>query len=146
MKLELSPATLDDLDFMAQLRNEEASAKYSRRGALTLEQVRVDYFENSAKHPFIASLGGEQVGFVIYELLSEQEAEISVALVPAQRGKGIGVALIKAGTQYGLERFSLSRMLAEIFPANSASVRAFESAGFLLFDDGKEPWIFAVGP
>ncbi len=73
---------------------------------------------------FIVECGGESVGTVRIERRGEED-QISIALTPSARGRGIGVAAIaEAARQHA------GWLVALVRPDNTESARAFERAGF----------------
>lgn len=128
--MDIAKATKEDLEFLVDLRNEEANVRFSRRGVITSEEAEKDYFHNPTKQPFIAREEGVPVGYVIFEDVGDSNYEISVALAPEQRGRRKGTQLIKDGSEFCLDNLGAEKVLAEIFPENEASLRAFEGADF----------------
>jgi len=59
--------------------------------------------------------------------------EISIIIATANRGAGVGSAALELAAKSG----GLCRLIAEVDPANTASVRAFEHAGFEHAGKGK---------
>ena len=125
--MNLKPATLDDLEFLFQLRNEPVNVKFSKRGTLTLEEVKEDYFEGN-KDPFIFYYGDMRVGYVIYAP-EGNNYEISVAIIPEMRGRDLGSKVIEEGTRYCLDNMC-DEVIAKVLPTNLVSINAFEKAGY----------------
>jgi GNAT superfamily N-acetyltransferase len=73
-----------------------------------------------------------------YGFVDEQTPELAIAVVPSQRGKGVGeqllLALIERARQAGYERLSLS-----VEPGNPAR-KLYERHGFRVVDEGAEAW------
>jgi GNAT superfamily N-acetyltransferase len=96
----------------------------------------------------VALDGGFPVGAAWYRIFSadepgygfvdEQTPELAIAVVPSQRGKGVGeqllLALIERARQAGYERLSLS-----VEPGNPAR-KLYERHGFRVVDEGAEAW------
>ncbi|MGQ0536415.1 MAG: GNAT family N-acetyltransferase, partial [Methanobacteriota archaeon] len=57
-------------------------------------------------------------------------AEIHVSLAPGERGRGVGVAAIRAATGIALREGRAAEVLAHVKPDNAGSLVAFERAGF----------------
>ena len=95
---------------------------------------------------------GRRLGAAWYRLFSEAEPgfgfvdaetpEISIAVVPASRGRGIGTALLAAlvelGRDEGFHALSLS-----VSPENPA-VRLYERAGFVRVESRDSHWTMRV--
>jgi GNAT superfamily N-acetyltransferase len=96
----------------------------------------------------IALDGGFPVGAAWYRVFSadepgygfvdEQTPELAIAVVPSQRGKGVGeqllLALIERARQAGYSSLSLS-----VEPGNPAR-KLYERHGFHVVDEGAEAW------
>lgn len=81
---------------------------------------------NTQRSLLIAENAGDRVGVVRLDHNAETACtELSLALLPAARGKGLGARLIELAT--GRAR---GRVLCHIRPDNAASLRAFEKVGF----------------
>jgi spore coat polysaccharide biosynthesis predicted glycosyltransferase SpsG/L-amino acid N-acyltransferase YncA len=74
---------------------------------------------------------GLGIGQISFDLLGPS-AEIDVSVAPAQRGKGLGAAIIAAGVARFFGEVSARRVVARVRPENVASVEAFTTAGFVL--------------
>ena len=73
--------------------------------------------------------GGEEVGYVRYELKGEQ-AEISVSVNHSHRGKGYGPFAIGLGSERLLANGPAKCVVAHVKLDNAASLAAFRRAGF----------------
>ena len=96
----------------------------------------------------IALAGGFPVGAAWYRVFSADEPgygfvdehtpELAIAVVPSQRGRGVGekllLALIERGRQAGYAALSLS-----VEPGNPAR-KLYERHGFEVVDEGAEAW------
>jgi ribosomal protein S18 acetylase RimI-like enzyme len=73
-----------------------------------------------------------------YGFVDEQTPELAIAVVPSQRGKGVGeqllLALIERARQAGYSSLSLS-----VEPGNPAR-KLYERHGFRVVDEGAEAW------
>ena len=73
-----------------------------------------------------------------YGFVDEQTPELAIAVVPSQRGKGVGekllLALIDRARQAGYTSLSLS-----VEPGNPAR-KLYERHGFRIVDEGAEAW------
>ena len=73
-----------------------------------------------------------------YGFVDEQTPELAIAVVPSQRGKGVGeqllLALIERARQAGHTSLSLS-----VEPGNPAR-KLYERHGFRVVDEGAEAW------
>jgi UDP-2,4-diacetamido-2,4,6-trideoxy-beta-L-altropyranose hydrolase len=84
---------------------------------------------------YVATNGNDNlVGQIRYDL-SEDEAIVSVSLAKESRGRGYGASLIVRGSEQCFAESKVNRIRAYIKPTNTASVRAFDRAGYR--DDGQ---------
>jgi UDP-2,4-diacetamido-2,4,6-trideoxy-beta-L-altropyranose hydrolase len=72
---------------------------------------------------------GRPVGVVRIEWRGEA-AELSVTIDPAERGRGLGSATVRAAVAAAAARWPAAPVVAWIAADNEASVRCFEAAGF----------------
>lgn len=136
-------ATIKDLDFLVGLRNEPVNVAYSRRGELTPEEIRQDYFNNPQKKVYIAVVDGKSVGYLIFEFIKEKTVEISVAVSAALRGKGLGSSLLKNGTGFAAETLGVTTVIAQVFPENKTSLNLFRKQGYVVINSAEKPWELA---
>lgn len=134
-------AAKKDLNFLFELRNEHENAKYSKRGYLTLDEIERDYFLNSKKNVYIAQMNGEPVGYLIFEFLSRDECEISVAVSTHHRSKGLGKLIVEKGTEFGINILGAKQIVARIFPENRSSLKIFQTNLYRIVDKGVDPWV-----
>lgn len=135
--LRVRAATESDLPFLLALRNDPASVRFSKRGALSPAVLAEDYLRRTDKHAFVVERVGDRggdhpVGYAVFERLDADGAEISVALAPAARGQGLARPLIEVASAHAAEHFGFAVIRAEIDPANTPSRRAFRAAGYRL--------------
>jgi UDP-2,4-diacetamido-2,4,6-trideoxy-beta-L-altropyranose hydrolase len=134
-QISIRRAGCDDCDSMYDWRNAEETRRYIFDDKpIPLETHRF-WFYNSLKNPdrmlLIGEIDNKPVGVLRYDF-SENEALISVYLVPGGQGQGVGSQLIRCGTQWIKEQCpNIKTINAEIFKENVASLRAFESAGYI---------------
>lgn len=69
-------------------------------------------------------------GQVRFDRRPDRDWEIDVSVVRTMRGRGVASRLIKLGVQLFLEQYADARIHAFVKPDNTASLKAFENAGF----------------
>ena len=80
----------------------------------------------------------EKLGQVRFEVHNEQSSYINVNLNPLFFEKGLGSRMIEAATRYYFkEKSGIKKIIAEVMEENTASLKAFEKAGYLVVEDGK---------
>lgn len=130
--MEIREAKAHDIDFLVSLRNDPVSAAYSKRGLLSKEVIQSDYLENSLKKAFLVYRESTPIAYIIFEQLSQIATEISIALAPEFRGKGLGKKIIQKGTLFALFHLGYDTVWARIYEANTASICVFEKANYTL--------------
>jgi len=133
--LELRRASLEDCDSVYRWRNAEETRRFIFDGEPIALEAHRDWYrrtlENPARVLLIGESGAKPVGVLRYDF-SGEEALISVYLVPGGQGRGVGSQLIRCGSRWIREHQPQIKVIqAQIFPQNAASLRAFESAGYL---------------
>ncbi len=61
-----------------------------------------------------------------------RNAEVGITLLPAARGRGIGTAAMIQLVAFGFERRNLHRIHLEAIASNTAAIRSYEKAGFVI--------------
>ncbi len=139
-KVSLRRAEPADAEAVWRWRNEPDARAASRHA----EPIPLDehdrWFERRLGDPntiflIVGDKAGNDVGYVRFDL-EARRAEISIALEPAARGKGLGVAAIRSASHSLLSEGRASTIQARIKTDNEASVRAFRRAGYC---DGPRP-------
>ena len=133
--LALRPAAAEDADLIYQWRNAFATRRYFFDPRLLDADGHADWYARLLADPdriLLIGLDGDRpVGAIRYDIQGEA-ADISVFLDPEVRGRGYGVRLIRAGSDWlAASRPSLRRLDAHIHPDNRASLVAFSAAGFV---------------
>lgn len=128
----LRPATYDDARFFFELRNEDGVRQASFNSEPFSWDHHLTWFARRVKSDdpiYVAESAGESVGYVRLDALGDGEYEISVAVLPKARGRGIGTKVIALASE-SAEIGGAVRLVARVKPGNDASVRAFEAAGY----------------
>ena len=132
--VHLRPATGGDADFLLALRNDPVAIAFSRSAAQVSAEEHAAWFASHIDNPgtrmWICEVDGEPLGQLRIEVTSGI-GEVSIALDPACRGRGVGraaLAELKRTLQADAQVVSL---VAYVHPANVASIRLFRAAGFV---------------
>lgn len=132
--IQLRPVVLSDRENLFHWRNHAAVRQY----ALLPDEIdwenHCQWLEAALENPGRLLLIGEQnkepVGVLRYDVAGA-EALVSVYLVPERMGQGLGAPLLVAGHAWVLSHHPGVRQLnAQIVPANVASIKVFEKAGY----------------
>lgn len=133
-RIRLRPVGPEDSRLLWGLRNEESARQASfHLDAIPFEEHERWFARKVADARFRAFVAvdpeGKDVGYVRFDLDGE-EAEISVVIDRGERGKGYGLAAIRAGSERMLAEGPASRVIAFVRCDNPASLAAFERAGY----------------
>jgi RimJ/RimL family protein N-acetyltransferase len=138
----LKPGTPQDLDTVLALRNDPASVRYFKRPrALSREEYASEWAlafagSDTARRVLMITQPPETVGALLYSLSDDGvEAEVSIYIHTAQRGKGLGTEALREGCAYAFNQYGVRRITAIVHRENTASAKAFANAGFTLYDN-----------
>ena len=132
--ITLRPASTGDCRALWEWRNEPLTREASFQTDGIPYERHVEWFSKKLDSPdtriwIVQDERSRRVGYVRFQI-QDGEAEISVSLDPAERGKGYGSAAVRMATDSFLASRQAGRVKAYIKPGNPASVRSFEKAGF----------------
>ncbi len=133
----------------SNILNSWRSDDEARKMSLTQHLMSEDEFWNHYQKyfylrdlpPLIALLDGKRVAFVGFDPYMDAAA-ISIALPKELRGKGIGTKVLEAISPL-VQDAGYRKLYAEIRPENSASIRAFEKAGFTFEKEREKLKVFS---
>lgn len=130
--ITLRPATADDSEDILRWRNDPDTRSVS----MNTDEVAVDthraWYAEKLKSPaailLIGAYAGHKIGFVRYDL-NDDVATVSINLNPDWRSLGMGQLILQKAEDFIPPH--IDRIEAEIKPGNAASLKAFETAGFM---------------
>lgn len=146
-EVSVRPAEIDDGEFVWACRNDPEARAVSRSVEAIPLTDHLAWFARRLQRPetrfLIVEADGERAGYVRLER-GDTETEISVALAPEARGKGVGSAAIRAAAQVEATE-SGATIAAYVKNDNAASLSAFHRAGFSddSVSDGLHRLVFA---
>jgi UDP-2,4-diacetamido-2,4,6-trideoxy-beta-L-altropyranose hydrolase len=137
VNLKLREATENDIDYLFEWANDSITRENS------YDQKKINYtshinwvhnklnssdcmfliFEDASKH---------KIGFVRFDKSEQESWVISINIAPPERGKGYSVELLRRAVSYFTSIRGEEIIKAYIKKVNTASIRAFERAGFEL--------------
>lgn len=139
----LRPRTDEDLDLLYLIaadldtweeRSEVAPGPLTRAAydARLAETGESDVAE--ADVTFVVDVDGTAVGHAsLFDFDTfARHAEAGISLVPDARGRGIGTAAIAQLVEFGFVRRNLHRIHLQAIASNTAAIRAYEKAGFVV--------------
>jgi len=154
--MNIRPVTADDLPFLRKMMYEAArwNPDWPREPMeeVLAEPILLRYSEGWGRHGdggVIAEIEGEPVGAAWYRLfeagepgygfVDEETPELTIAIVPSRRGKGLGeqllTSLLDQARKEGYARISLS-----VEPDNPA-IRLYEQHGFERVGERAGAWV-----
>jgi RimJ/RimL family protein N-acetyltransferase/O-antigen/teichoic acid export membrane protein len=153
-RLSLRAATSADAELLLGWRNDPLIRAVSRRPDPVAPEEHGRWLhgvlENPSRELFIAEYEGAPVGQVRLDRLDGSLWEISVALGPEARGRGLGRATITEAVAALREHEKGVAVVAFIRPDNEASIATFTAAGFKPTDErdaeGLVRYVFASPP
>lgn len=135
-QVTLRAASSDDAAVLLRWRNDELT----RRNSHSTAEVQLDehqawlgrILDSKETRLFVGESNGAAIGQIRFDLKPHRTAEISITVAPEARGRGLASDLLRAAEAIALQE-GVRALLAEIKPANEASVRAFKRAGYYGF-------------
>lgn len=133
--MELRLANSEDIKFLWELRNESAVRQVSLNTKPIPLGEHKEWFSSkmSSDKCFIFIVIEDRrrrpIGQVRLDALSPRAAEISIALVKSERGKGLGLGAIRLALDEAKKR-GFKEVTARIKDFNDNSLKAFTSAKF----------------
>jgi RimJ/RimL family protein N-acetyltransferase len=132
--LSLRPATTGDSERLLEWRNDEQTRAMAVVHAAVERATHARWLATRLNDAdtllTIAEEDGEPVGTVRLDRHGRDEAELSITIAPAARGRGLARPAIELGVAHAHREWGVTRVTARIRPENAASLRAFAAAGF----------------
>jgi RimJ/RimL family protein N-acetyltransferase len=120
---------------LARFYNEPHNAALLSNTLLFSSDDVIDFWRDAAadgSRAFLFARDGEVVGDGDFRNAVQGAAELAVLIGPrALQGLGLGARFVLMMLRVGFERLALERVFVAIRPANAASLRLFERAGFV---------------
>jgi UDP-2,4-diacetamido-2,4,6-trideoxy-beta-L-altropyranose hydrolase len=132
-EVTLRPAREDDAARVMEWRNDDDAVRFSVTGRAVLEAEHRPWFSSQLSDGrvrlWIAEQGDSPVGQVRLDV-AEGTGTVSIAVAREHRGRGIAVAMLRAVIEAAGGDDDLRTLKALTHPGNTASLGAFERAGF----------------
>ena len=136
---DLRPADASDSEDLLAWRNDPETRANSRSTGPVDAATHQTWLAHALADPnrrlWIAEAAGEKVGTLSVIRLEDGRAEFSITVAPNLRGRGIGVAMLRAGVAESRRLWPGAPLLAWIRTTNTASRRLFERCGFRLLGE-----------
>jgi RimJ/RimL family protein N-acetyltransferase len=135
--LAFRPATDDDAEVLFRWANDPTTREASFDSSPIEWQRHVAWLNQKRSSPgcllLMAEIGSDAVGVVRFDI--DGDATVSVTIAPEHRGQGLAARVIRGGCRELFARTRARAAVAWIKSGNSASLRAFERAGFRQVSD-----------
>jgi UDP-2,4-diacetamido-2,4,6-trideoxy-beta-L-altropyranose hydrolase len=132
--ITLRPATPSDRDMIFRWRNDPfIRARGSSHREIGWEE-HVNWFDEtilgSTRKMFIGVDQGNPIGQIRFDRENQQDCVVSVYLLQAFTGRGLGVQLIRRGCSEIFQAWDVERVIACVRLDNQSGHSAFSKAGF----------------
>jgi RimJ/RimL family protein N-acetyltransferase len=133
-ELELRAATFEDSADLLRWRNDPETRRQSfeTRAIEAAEHERWlrAVLADDGRLLLIAEEGGAAVGQLRLDRRNATTAELSITIAPGARGRGRGRRVLEVAPRVARERLGVAELVARVRETNTASLRAFEAAGW----------------
>lgn len=103
---------------------------------LDREQLRSDLAARAGSGSLFAAIDerGEMVGHVLIDAQHYHGVGHigRVAIAPEHRGRGLGIALMRATVRHGFDELGLHRLQLTVYSFNAAAIAAYRAVGFVV--------------
>lgn len=134
MELRARPVTEDDMMVIFEWANDPVTREMSFSSEPILLETHKKWFARVLSSPDVHLLiiEGQESGrwHPVGQVRFDADGEISIALAPKFRGRGLGKSLLRTGIEYVIDKLKTKRITAHIKRENLASIKIFERAGF----------------
>ena len=138
MIVEVVTASLSHSRAIWEWRNDPVTRSMSRSKDLVSWEDHSSWYQKTLANPkrimYVGIIEQLPIGFVRFDSINniEDSFEISININPAERGKGLGLEVLKNSLhKLKQERPLVKRIIAEVKKENPASNRLFVSCNFI---------------
>lgn len=135
--ISLRPVRLDDARLLFEWANDPLVRAMAFSTAPIIWEDHLIWLQknlsNANCHMAIASAQGRPVGQIRFDVRDGRTAEVDVHIASAERGRGFGPMIIRAGAYDLLARTDVQQIVAIAKSENRGSIAAFMKAGFEKF-------------
>ncbi len=136
VKIVLRKATLNDKEFLFDLRNDPNAFKYYKNPRPVEKEEHLNWLNKVfsgevKKHLFILEFEGRKAGQLRIDDTGQGKAEMNIALKEGFQGKGLGILTLKQGIEIAKD-LGFKELIAEVHQDNLASIKLFQKLGFVL--------------
>ena len=132
--MSLRTADESDAFWLWQLANDPVAREFSLNHGAIPWADHVDWLAEVLEAPdrrlWIAEEQGMPVASIRFDRCRQQSAQVSFAVTPDQRGRGLGTRLLAMASDRACGELGVQKIVGTVFSQNVGSVRAFQKAGF----------------
>lgn len=133
--LRIGPALPADALELLRWRNDPLVRAMSRSGQPIPEEAHLAWYTATGRDParllLIGRCDGAAIGAVRFDRNAPAVWEVSILLAPEARGRRLGRGLLAAALTHLKSCHGPALVMAEVRESNIASIRLFESLGFM---------------
>ena len=127
--IKLRVATIDDAQFLFDLRNEKSNRAMFRDTNEVLWEDHIKWLSGKLlKGDFFIYIAIDDKD-MIGQFRIDEKGEVSVSLSEKFKGKGVGWQIIKAGSEM-FRKHSQKVLIADVKTENISSLKSFQKAGY----------------
>ncbi|QDK44845.1 N-acetyltransferase [Bdellovibrio sp. ZAP7] len=156
-RLELRPHRPDDVDFMVELNSDPEITRYVPDGPIDAAQaskliasIRSQFLDRSiGRFVVIEKQTRKKLGWCGLKWIEDiQEIDLGYRFMKSAWGKGYAREAAQACLDYGFNTLKFEKIIAQIMPANTASVALAKRLGMKevnrVIEDGEEFLVFEI--
>ena len=128
-------ADIEDAEDLFRWRTDPVTMKFSLSEDKISMESHLEWFNKAladkSRVILIAVLeDGEKAGMIRFDEKEDGKTEISIAVSPEMRGRGIGTSLLELGCRTHLNNWDKKSIFATIKKVNEISIKIFTRCGF----------------
>ena len=135
MNLTIRPAAINDMLLIYEWANDTITRQMSFNQAPILLENHKNWFTKVLADSNRYLLIIEKNQIPIGQVRLNQHGVIGISIAPNSRGQRLGLPVLQAGIQYFQNHTTHTKITAYIKPENTASIKIFERAGFVFFQN-----------
>lgn len=133
-EVHLRPARQGDAELLLAWRNDADAVRFSGTGTPVDSDEHLRWLRSRLDDPatalWVAEVDGREVGSARVDVRNAAGV-VSIAVDPAERGKGVGTAVLTRLLTYCAAGIQVDRLVATVDPRNVASLQLFQRVGFV---------------
>lgn len=121
---DIFPGSSDNLDEIVALHGRSFETPWGLKAFGELLGMSGTFLQVAREAP-----ASSIMGFILTRIAADEAEIITIAVDPAQRGRGIGAALVTSAAAEA-KAFGASSLILEVAEDNAAAIRLYERLGF----------------